>query len=204
MHYCVLDCPRRDPRQPDLGPAVQTAELAFGGRGILIRLDARLREGDYGERNGMPVTRLAAERSWHIDQPWPGGQSHRQVVAQVGSFLQDLSAGWEGRAVVVIGHSATKWALDCLPDGATLENLVDAPFGWQEGWHYRLPPTGGARATAEPAQAHPDDDRRPAVVAVAGLGSSAHDDRVRCAGGLGRLEAGQRRCGWTAAGECTR
>lgn len=119
--------------------AVQTAELAFGGRGILIRLDARLRECDYGERNGMPVTRLAAERSWHIDQPWPGGQSHRQVVAQVGSFLQDLSAGWEGRAVVVIGHSATKWALDCLPDGATLENLVDAPFGWQEGWHYRLP-----------------------------------------------------------------
>jgi broad specificity phosphatase PhoE len=123
----------------DLARAVQTAELAFGGRGIPIRLDARLRECDYGERNGMPVAELAAERSRHIDQPWPDGQSYRQVVAQVGDFLRDLSAGWEGRTVVVIGHSATKWALDCLLDDATLEELVDAPFGWQEGWCYQLP-----------------------------------------------------------------
>jgi alpha-ribazole phosphatase/probable phosphoglycerate mutase len=124
----------------DLARAVQTAELAFGDRGIPIRLDARLRECDYGERNGMLVAELAAERSQHIDQPWPGGQSYRQVVAQVRDFLQDLSAGWEGRTVVVIGHSATRWALDCLLDGATLGELVDAPFGWQEGWHYQLPP----------------------------------------------------------------
>jgi broad specificity phosphatase PhoE len=123
----------------DLARAVQTAELAFGVRGIPIRLDARLRECDYGERNGMPVAELAAERSRHIDQPWPDGQSYRQVVAQVGDFLCDLSAGWEGRTVVVIGHSATKWALDCLLDGATLEELVDASFGWQEGWCYQLP-----------------------------------------------------------------
>jgi broad specificity phosphatase PhoE len=124
----------------DLARAVQTAELAFGDRGIPIRLDARLRECDYGERNGMPVAELAAKRSQHIDQPWPGGQSYQQVVAQVSDFLQDLSAGWDGRTVVVIGHSATKWALDCLLDGATLEELVDAPFGWQEGWHYQLLP----------------------------------------------------------------
>jgi broad specificity phosphatase PhoE len=123
----------------DLARAVQTAELAFGDRGIPIRLDTRLRECDYGERNGMPVAELAAGRSQHIDRPWPDGQSYRQVVAQVDDFLQDLSAGWDGRTVVVIGHSATKWALDCLLDGATLEELVDAPFGWQEGWRYQLP-----------------------------------------------------------------
>jgi broad specificity phosphatase PhoE len=80
----------------DLARAVQTAELAFGGRGIPIRLDARLRECDYGERNGMPVTELAAKRSQHIDRPWPGGQSYRQVVAQVGDFLRDLSAAGRG------------------------------------------------------------------------------------------------------------
>lgn len=60
-------------------------------------------------------------------------------MAQVGNFLRDLSASWEGRTVVVIGHSATRWALDCLLDGATLGELVDAPFGWQEGWCYQLP-----------------------------------------------------------------
>lgn len=110
----------------DLARAVQTAEPAFGDRGIPIHADARLRECDYGAGNGMPVTELAAERSRHIDQPWPGGQSYRQVVAQVGEFLDDLGAGWGGRTVVLIGHSATKWTLDCLLDGAALEDLVDA------------------------------------------------------------------------------
>jgi broad specificity phosphatase PhoE len=85
------------------------------------------------------VSELAAQRSRHIDRPWPGGQSYRQVVAQVGEFLGDLRAGWDGRTVVLIGHSATKWALDCLLDGAALEDLVDAPFGWREGWRYQLP-----------------------------------------------------------------
>jgi broad specificity phosphatase PhoE len=132
----------------DLARAVQTAEIAFGDRGIPIHADARLRECNYGTCNGMPVSRLAAERSRHIDRPWPAGQSYRQVVAQVGGFLRDLATGWDGRRVVVIGHSATKWALDCLLDGATLEDLVDAPFEWQEGWRYQLPAawTGQDRA----------------------------------------------------------
>jgi broad specificity phosphatase PhoE len=123
----------------DLARAVQTAQIAFGDRGLPIHPDARLRECNYGTRNGMPVSQLAAERSRHIDQPWPGGQSYRQVVAQVRGFLRDLSGNYDGRTVVVIGHSATKWALDCLLNGATLEELVDAPFGWKEGWRYVLP-----------------------------------------------------------------
>jgi broad specificity phosphatase PhoE len=122
----------------DLARAVQTTEIAFGGRGIPIHHDARLRECNYGALNGMPVAQLAGERSRHIDRPWPAGQSYRQVVDQVGGFLRDLAAAWDGRTVVVIGHSATKWALDCLLGGETLEGLVDAPFGWQEGWRYLL------------------------------------------------------------------
>jgi alpha-ribazole phosphatase/probable phosphoglycerate mutase len=41
--------------------------------------------------------------------------------------------------VVLIAHSANRWALQCLLEGARLEDLVDAPFDWQEGWLYRLP-----------------------------------------------------------------
>jgi broad specificity phosphatase PhoE len=127
----------------DLTRAVQTAEVAFGDRAIPIHTDARLRECNYGTCNGMPVAQLAAQRSRHIDQPYPGGQSYRQVVTQVRDFLRELSAGWDGHTVVVIGHSATRWALDCLLDGKTLEELVDAPFAWQPGWRYLLP-TGWA------------------------------------------------------------
>lgn len=123
----------------DLARAVQTAQTAFADSGIPIHADARLRECNYGRLNGMPVAQLVAERSRHIDQPYPDGQSYRQVVVQMRSFLRDLGADWDGCKVVVIGHSATKWALDCLLNGEALEDLVDAPFGWQEGWRYVLP-----------------------------------------------------------------
>jgi broad specificity phosphatase PhoE len=123
----------------DLARAIETAEIAFGDSGIPIRRDARLRECNYGTLNGMAVARLAAERSRHVDEPWPGGQSYREVVAQTRDFLRDLASGWDGSTVVVIAHSANRWALDHLLGGVPLEDLVDAPFAWQEGWHYTLP-----------------------------------------------------------------
>ncbi|MFC4901497.1 histidine phosphatase family protein [Streptosporangium amethystogenes subsp. fukuiense] len=122
----------------DLRRAVQTAELAFAGIDIPIHQDERLRECDYGEWNGMPVARLAAERSRHVDVPWPGGQSYRQVVEHTRDFLTDLAGLWDGRRVLLIAHSANRWALGHLLGGQALEDLVDAPFAWREGWVYEL------------------------------------------------------------------
>lgn len=123
----------------DLRRAVETAEIAFSDVDIPIFTDSRLRECNYGVLNGMPVVRLALERSQHIDEPFPDGQSYRQVVAQTGDFLSELAGTWDGGRVVVIAHSANKWALDHLLKKIALEDLVDAPFDWQEGWHYVLP-----------------------------------------------------------------
>jgi alpha-ribazole phosphatase/probable phosphoglycerate mutase len=123
----------------DLARAVETADIAFGDSGIPIYQDARLRECNYGALNGMPAARLAAERARHIDRPYPGGQSYRDVVDATRDFLRDLASRWDGRRVVVISHSANKWALDCLLCGAVLEDLIEAPFGWREGWQYTLP-----------------------------------------------------------------
>jgi broad specificity phosphatase PhoE len=123
----------------DLARAVETATIAFGASGIPVHQDARLRECNYGELNGASTLRLAAERARRIDQPFPGGQSYRDVVEQTRAFLRDLAAAWGGKRVVVISHSANRWAFDCLLHGARLADLVDAPFGWQEGWRYNLP-----------------------------------------------------------------
>ncbi|MGI8854129.1 MAG: histidine phosphatase family protein [Thermomicrobiales bacterium] len=128
----------------DLGRAVETAEIAFGDSAIPVYQDARLRECNYGDLNGMPVAQLVAGRSEHIDVPYPGGQSYRQVVDTMRDFLRELAVTWDGSKVVVIAHSANKWALDFLLNGVALEDLVDAPFGWREGWHYTLP-TGWTR-----------------------------------------------------------
>jgi alpha-ribazole phosphatase/probable phosphoglycerate mutase len=123
----------------DLARAVETAAIAFAGADVPIIQDARLRECNYGDWNGMPVTRLEAERAHYIDEPYPGGESYRQVVSRMAAFLADVARDRDGARVLLIGHSATRWALDHLLTGAALEDLVSAPFAWREGWSYTLP-----------------------------------------------------------------
>jgi len=122
----------------DLRRAVETAEIAFAGTGVPVLHDRRLRECDYGSRNGSPAAGLRADRSDHVDRPYPGGESWRQAVARAGRFLDDLQR-WRGRRLLVIGHVATRWALDHVIDGVPLERLVAADFDWREGWEYLLP-----------------------------------------------------------------
>jgi alpha-ribazole phosphatase/probable phosphoglycerate mutase len=122
----------------DLARATQTATEAFGRSSIPVLLDWRLRECDYGQRNGMPVAELRAGRREHLDRPYPGGESWRQAVARIGRFLNDLPLRWQGQRVLVIGHAATRWGLDHLIAGISLEELIEQDFGWQEGWEYQL------------------------------------------------------------------
>ena len=122
----------------DLGRATETATVALGASGIPVLHDWRLRECDYGARNGMPVAELHAERRDHLDRPYPGGESWRQAVARAGRFLGDLPLRWDGQRVLVIGHVATRWGLDHFIGGTSLEELMEQDFAWQEGWEYRL------------------------------------------------------------------
>ena len=118
----------------DLNRAIETAAIAFEGSAIPLRVDWRLRECDYGELNGMPRALLDEQRSSRIDEPWPGGESWRQAVARVSSFLDELRGG----RVLVIGHVATRWALDHRVHARTLEALAAEEFDWQPGWEYEL------------------------------------------------------------------
>jgi broad specificity phosphatase PhoE len=122
----------------DLGRAIETAELAFAGVEIPVHHDWRLRECSYGELNGSPVAEIDALKPSRIDEPFPGGESYRQVVERTRSFLNDLFPELDGSRVLLIAHSANRWALQHLLLGAPLEDLVPAPFAWQEGWEYTL------------------------------------------------------------------
>ena len=55
------------------------------------------------------------------------------------SALDDIVREFDGRRILMIAHSAQRFALRHLLEGVPLEELVDAPFGWQEGWEYVVP-----------------------------------------------------------------
>ena len=122
----------------DLERAEETARIAFEASGVDVIADERLRECDYGRWNGMPRARLEAERLRRIDEPWPGGESWRSAVARVDGFLDELAVLREGERVLVIGHVATRLALDIRAGTRRLELLVGAPFDWQPGWEYHV------------------------------------------------------------------
>lgn len=123
----------------DLGRAIETAEIAFAGSELPVRRDRRLRECNYGELNGGAASEIERQRLGRIDEPFPSGESYRQVVERTRSFLNDLFPEFDGSRVLLIAHSANRWALQHLLLGAPLEEVVAAPFEWQEGWEYALP-----------------------------------------------------------------
>lgn len=76
----------------------------------------------------------------HVDNPFPGGgQSYRDVVTASRTLLRDLTARYDGRRVLVIAHSANRWALQALLTGADLHDVIASPFRWQPGWEYTVP-----------------------------------------------------------------
>src|SRR4029079_16566604 len=101
--------------------------------------DMRLRECNYGNLNGAPAPRVHAERRARVDKPFPGGQSYRDVVDQTRDFLGDRARDYDGKRVLLISHSANRWALQHILEDAALEKIVAAEFDWQPGWKFLLP-----------------------------------------------------------------
>jgi 2,3-bisphosphoglycerate-dependent phosphoglycerate mutase len=120
----------------DLARAVETATIAFAGTGIMVLLDWRLRECDYGELNGSSAAELHAHQAEYVSRPYPGGESWQQAADRVARFVADLPPRWTGRRVLVIGHVATRWGLEHSLAGASVEELVGSGFDWQPGWEF--------------------------------------------------------------------
>jgi 2,3-bisphosphoglycerate-dependent phosphoglycerate mutase len=115
---------------------VETAGIAFGGAPLRLVADERLRECDYGDLNG--TAEPLHDRAAHVDVPYPGGESWRHAVARVTGFLEELRHERAGERVLVIGHRATRYALEVVANGRELEEVVAEPFSWRPGWEYVL------------------------------------------------------------------
>jgi alpha-ribazole phosphatase/probable phosphoglycerate mutase len=124
----------------DLQRAAMTAEIAFSARGLPIVPDARLREYDYGAMTQYLVAQVEQEFARRVTEPFPGGESMVMVAQRVGAFLRDVLQVYDGKTVVMIGHRATRYALEYWCGDGSLEEIVRARWEWREVpiWRYEL------------------------------------------------------------------
>jgi broad specificity phosphatase PhoE len=122
----------------DLSRSYETAEIAFGGTGIPIIRDTRLRECDYGSFTQHPRDEVIPLKTKYLEIPFPNGESIEETAEKMKSFLQYLLEEFNGKIVMIIGHRATQHALEHWIKGLTLENAVSASWKWQPGWGYYL------------------------------------------------------------------
>jgi len=122
----------------DLQRASATARIAFAGRALPIVSDARLREYNYGDLTRYPVVQVEEEFALHITEPFPHGESLLMVAQRVGAFLHDILQAYAEKTVVVIGHRATRYALEYWCNDTSLEDIVRTPWEWREVpiWRY--------------------------------------------------------------------
>lgn len=96
----------------DLGRARHTAEIIAGFSGHGIRLDARLRERNYGVLEGLTEKETNARfpevlsrfRSYDPEYIIPHGESHRRHYERNIDFIHDKAVSRPGKKIAVVAH----------------------------------------------------------------------------------------------------
>ena len=131
----------------DLQRSIDSAQLGFGDTHEII-VDKRLREADYGDWNGSVHT-FKDQASDFIDQPFPGGESYRDVEVRISDFLDMLRRDYAGQHVAIMGHEAPQLALEVLTNDKTWEQAIDTNWrkikAWQPGWAYEVDQARGVK-----------------------------------------------------------
>jgi broad specificity phosphatase PhoE len=123
----------------DLKRAVDSAQLNFGDEVEIIQ-DARLRECNYGDLNGAPGDQVVYDD--HIAEPFPNGESLKDVERRLRDFCDYLLAEYDGQHVAVVAHKAPQLALEIIANGKTWDEALAADWrktkSWRPGWEYEI------------------------------------------------------------------
>lgn len=89
----------------DLRRAVQTAEMIAEPHGLSVIMTPLLRERDWGGFTGRFIPDLRGE-------PWPDDiESEQELLQRAITFLKKMTATYEGKRVVAVGHGIINKAI---------------------------------------------------------------------------------------------
>src|SRR3989344_8513666 len=133
-HFDVIFC-------SDLKRAVDSAELGFGDKYKIIQ-DKRLRECNYGDFTGKPAEKFKNKMVNYVDNPFPNGESYKDVEKRIADFLNFLGKRYSRKHVAIVSHQAPQLALDVLTKEKTWSQAISEDWRnkkiWQPGWEYSV------------------------------------------------------------------
>ena len=121
----------------DLQRAIDSADYTFKGLKDIYH-DERIRECNYGDLNGEDASLVVYED--HITNPFPNGESLKDVEARVRDFCNYLVENYDGKTVALVAHKAPQLALEVITKGITWEEAIANDWrkikAWRPGWEY--------------------------------------------------------------------
>ena len=121
----------------DLKRAIDSADYTFKGTKEIYH-DQRIRECNYGDYNGQDSSLVVYED--HIVEPFPNGESLKDVENRVKDFCDYLKANFDGKTVAIVAHKAPQFALEVITKGIGWEEAIEKDWrktkAWQPGWEY--------------------------------------------------------------------
>lgn len=131
-HFDVVFC-------SDLKRAINTANIAFGEKYKIIQ-DERLREANYGDYTQKSASSFKNELNKFIDNPFPNGESYKQIEKRLLSFIEEISKKFPNQHIAIVTHQAPQLALDVILKNKTWEQAIKEDWrntkSWQPGWDY--------------------------------------------------------------------
>ena len=120
----------------DLIRAINSAELAWPD--INSIQDKRLRECNYGDNDGGDKKLVVYED--HIDNPFPNGESLKDVEKRMREFVNSLKEKHDNKTVGIVAHRAPQLALEVITKNISWEEAIKNDWrkqkAWQPGWKY--------------------------------------------------------------------
>ncbi len=125
----------------DLQRAIDSAHLAFGERCKIV-VDSRLREANYGDFTQKPADDFKQNLTQYIDQPFPSGESYKDIERRINDFLQFLKKTYKGKHIAIVAHQGPQLALDVLLKEKSWKQAMAEDWrhtkSWQPGWEYEI------------------------------------------------------------------
>ena len=122
----------------DLIRAIDSANIAWPK--LEKKIDKRLRECNYGECDGKNKKLVNYEN--HIYNPFPKGESLKDVEKRINNFVSYLKDNFEGKTIGIVAHRAPQLALEVITKNISWEEAIKNDWrktkSWKPGWKYIL------------------------------------------------------------------